>query len=188
MSASTTEEKKEFNQESFIDYYPGLMNGADKTLLDLGMGEGPLVLPLVDKGWAITGYDKNMKSVAYLERCGVNAKVQDLNVLDYQHLLVSDLQKTTNVVMINVAPFLEQRALAYLLFNLMDHAQPNTVFMFINAYLPKIKSVDACQRLLALPQNYVTSFFAPRTDMAILKHEVTNYEGIHNDVVFFKKY
>jgi 16S rRNA A1518/A1519 N6-dimethyltransferase RsmA/KsgA/DIM1 with predicted DNA glycosylase/AP lyase activity len=184
-----------FALESFLCEFQGQFNEEDKNLLDLGIGEGYLVLPLLPKGWNLTGYEHSSQSLQYLnthfnpEIANGTLTVKDRNLNQMDDELIADIQRCRNITMINVAPFLEDAALTKLLFTLIDEAQSGTVFLFICAFMPRMKNLEQSRKFHALPQNFVASFFAPRTNMEFLEHKCQHFEAVnvHNDALVVKK-
>ena len=175
-------------------FYQGFFNEDERNLLDLGMGQGPLVLPLLSQGWKLTGYENSLQSLQYLNLCfnpeittgALTVKNKDLNQLDEE--LNADIHRYRNITMINVAPFLENASLVNLLFTMMEKAQSGTVFFFCCAYRPKLQDLEKSREMFALPKNYIASFFGPRTNIQFLCHEYTNdFENLYNDVLIVKK-
>lgn len=125
--------------EAEIQY---LLNAECKSALKLGIGFGLSVDVLCKLNWLITGYDYSTASCDYYaDHASVKVKRINLDEVDnnrhglvYYNELEKDLQKPTNIIAINILPYLEIPSLCLLMSALIQLAKPGSVFFIKTIY------------------------------------------------------
>lgn len=126
------------------------------------------------------GYDYSENAVSIAANNGVNARLIDLcsinnGQLAYQDMIELDLSVATNIIAIRVLEYLNPQAVILLIFSLMNAAKPGSTLYFETCLINHSPlSKEVCHDI---ENNYVASFFAPRTDKQFRHHSI-NVESI----------
>ena len=156
---------------TFIDQH-------NKHMLQFGASTGVFLKKYQDNGWQVMAYDYSGEAVKSLQEKHLPAKQIDLNSvssshqLNYDSDLTADLSSASNIVSVRILQYLTPEAMCLLVAALMDKAQPNSVFFFVNSIKSEqeVRPTDSEE----LNRNYIKSFFSPRTDMQILFSKATD--------------
>jgi hypothetical protein len=97
---------------------------------------------------------------------------QNPSALAYHDKLQHDLAEPCALLIIRTAEYLDASALTLLIFSLIDLAKPGSMFYF--EILATGEVDEPCRN--ELPNGYVPSFFAPRTDINFRHRAITHNE------------
>lgn len=135
----------------------------------------------------IIGYDISESAISHITSKGMQGRVVDLNDADdekkvsYHGVLSKDLSIASDILIIRTLEYLNPKAVQLFLFSLLAFAAPGSR-IFIEIYGSDIS--NECFPNTNIPQDYfikpgfVSSFFAPRTDMQFL-HRTIVENGIN---------
>lgn len=152
-----------------------------KSVLQLGANTGNQLIEYKELGWQTTAYDYCDAAIEYMKNKKINAKNIDLNEvvkgkLAYADDLKQDLIKPCNIFIFRVLMYLNKDARELLIYNLIEFAQPGSIFMIGEA----ICSIDG--HPMCLPKNYIPQFFQNRKDINIIKEEYVEKAHDENQI------
>jgi hypothetical protein len=168
-----------------FDLYKHLDHTCGRAL-QLGSSTGKFLLRFKQVGWDTTvGYDFAKTAITKMQKQGITAREADLNETDAsgeltcREQLIKDLvdpinkMRSTHVFCIRLMEYLSLKAQRCLLYLLMDHAAPGSIFVIAGQVISKELLAPALEnrltpetRMMCHP-SFKTSFFAARTDMQI---------------------
>ncbi len=141
-----------------------------KNVLQLGACTADFLTRKQDDGWKVMGYDADESVVQSMESKGIPSRLIDLNgvsnsKLSYEEKLQKDLSSPCNVLSIRILQYLSDQAATLLIFSFITNSAPGTTIFIVNS----VEDGSNC----ATKKNYFASIFAPRRDIAFLKHELS---------------
>ena len=170
-------------------------NTNHQQLLQLGAYRGDLLKKYKEKGWQVMGYEFNDKACKFMVDKNIDCKNINLNAcsenptakkhaLDYQAQLKSNLSQPTHIVAVRILAILKPEAFNLLMFSLIENTKPGSILILIESCLSLTK--EQAKEMLgmreltnenmkkhpvtnhSLPENYIGSFYGPRTDIELL--------------------
>lgn len=125
----------------------------------------------------VKGYDYIDSFKRDLEQVGIAFEKIDLEMIDENKkelaclsTLKADLAQSSNIIAVRILEYLTQEALELLIFSLINESKPNSVFFIIG------RINKTYFKNLSNNENYIASFFAPRTDIEFVYHTTTRKE------------
>lgn len=167
------------------------LNTSCQKFFQLGVASGKFIEDYQIKAeWDVSGYDYSATAIEYLKKHNISAKQIDLNAIDqnatsllYQQELSQDLATPINFLAVRILQYLEPKALSLLLFTVMNTIKPDSVLFLVTTVLPKneddVIKENRKQSITNSEGNvkergFIFSFFAPRTDFAVLFRTTTD--------------
>lgn len=158
-----------------------------KRIIQLGISTGDFLQEIASDNSTrkIIGYDISSTAIDYITSKGLQGRLVDLNEINttkkclaYQSALENDLSLSADILAVRILEYLDPGALILLLFALINLSKPNTMFYFdiFSAKFDDLTQFQFTNNYQYLKENYVASFFAPRTDMQFVYHTINKNE------------